>query len=136
MMGESLANLFAQLLLVPSAALAEQAPNCGYDLLELKRIFPTASHEVIAFRLLDLPEPCIITVIDNDHIHRRRSNAWRVRKQLSAPELKCQRHVSQHNGPHLLRERGWTVQGWPIHQTDWKREILRSVVDEDAPMEP
>jgi hypothetical protein len=22
------------------------------------------------------------------------------------------------------------VRGWPVHQTDWKREILRSVVDE------
>jgi Zn-dependent peptidase ImmA (M78 family) len=132
MMGESLANVFAQRLLVPAAALAEQAPACDYDLLELKKIFSTASHEIIAFRLLDLPEPCIITVIDNDHIHRRRSNAWRVRKELSAPEKQCQRYVSQYSRPQRLREQGWTVQGWPVHQCDWKREILRSVVDEDA----
>ncbi len=132
MRGESLANLFAARLLVPSAALAEQARACGYDLLELKKTFATASYEAIAFRLLDLAEPCIITMIDNDHIQRRRSNAWRVRKELSAPEKQCQRHVSQYGRPHCLREQGWTVQGWPIHQSNCKREILRSVVDEDA----
>ena len=31
-----------------------------------------------------------------------------------------------------VREDGWTVQGWPVHQTDWKREILRAVVEEGA----
>jgi hypothetical protein len=29
-----------------------------------------------------------------------------------------------------VQEGSWTVQGWPIHQDDWKREILRSVVEE------
>jgi hypothetical protein len=31
-----------------------------------------------------------------------------------------------------VQENGWTVQGWPVHQADWKREIRRSVVDGDA----
>ena len=81
-------------------------------------------------RLLDLPEPCIITVIDNDHVHRRRSNAWRINRELSEPEQRCQQYVHAYSRPHRLSADGWTVQGWPIHQVDWKREVLRSVIDE------
>ncbi len=132
LLGESLPNLLAQRLLVPTLWLQDEVRNCDGDLLELKKRFPTASHEVIAWRLLDLADPCIITIIDNDHVHRRRSNAWRMRKELSGPEKLCQRYVNQYSRPTLVREEGWTVQGWPIHQADWKREILRSVVDEEA----
>jgi Zn-dependent peptidase ImmA (M78 family) len=130
MSGESLANLFAHRLLVPSCWFASDAPSFGYDLLELKHRYRTASHEVLAWRFLDLPAPCIVTVVDNDSIHRRRSNAWRTRKELEPVELRCQRYVNHYSRPHLLREGGWTVQGWPVHQSDWKREILRSVVEE------
>jgi Zn-dependent peptidase ImmA (M78 family) len=130
MLGESLANLFADRLLVPTPWLAGEARDCGFDLLALKGRFRTASHEVIAWRLLDLPEPCVITVVDNGHVHRRRSNAWRVNKELSEPERRCQGLVHADSRPHELREGGWQVQGWPIHQADWKREVLRSVLEE------
>jgi hypothetical protein len=132
MAGESLANLFAYHLLVPSGWFAADAPGCGYDVLELKRRYPTASHEVVAWRLLDLPTPCIVTIVDNDHIHRRRSNAWRVPRLLAPAEQRCQRAVNHTSRPRVVREANWTVQGWPVHQGDWKREILRSVVDADG----
>ena len=131
MAGESLANLFANRLLVPTRWLAVAAPGQGHDLLELKQLFRTASHEVIAWRLLDLPDPCIITIVDNGHIHRRRSNAWPTRKQLQPVEQECQRYVQHFSRPRTLCKDGWTVQGWPIHQADWKREILRSVVESE-----
>ena len=129
MSGESLANLFAHRLLVPTRWYATDAPACGYDLLELKKRYSTSSHEVLALRLLDLPEPCIITIVDNDRVHRRRSNAFRVKKQLEPAELQCQRQVSRTGRPQVVRAGGWTVQGWPVHQDDWKREVLRSVVE-------
>jgi Zn-dependent peptidase ImmA (M78 family) len=129
MAGESLANLFAQRLLVPTCWFAADAPAAGYDVLELKQRYRTSSHEVLAWRFLDLPEPCVITVVDNDHVHRRRSNGWRVNRQLAPAEHKCQRYVNHYSRPYLVREAGWTVQGWPVHQPDWKREILRSVVE-------
>jgi Zn-dependent peptidase ImmA (M78 family) len=132
MAGESLANLFAYRLLVPTGWLAADAPALDYDVLELKQRYRTSSHEVLALRLLDLPEPCIITILDNDHIHRRRSNAWRVRRELAPPEQQCQRYVHYYSRPRVVAEAGWTVQGWPVHQADWKREILRSVVDAEA----
>jgi Zn-dependent peptidase ImmA (M78 family) len=129
MSGESLANLFAQRLLVPGPWLRDDAPACDFDLPQLKARYATASHEVIAWRLLDLPHPCIITVVDNGHVHRRRSNAWPVRKELQPAEAECQRYVNHFSRPRLVVQDGWTVQGWPVHLPDWKREILRSVVE-------
>jgi Zn-dependent peptidase ImmA (M78 family) len=131
--GESLANLFAHHLLVPACWFASDAAALGYDVLELKRRYATSSHEVIALRMLELPEPAIITIVDNDHIYRRRSNAWRVRKVMEPVERECQRYVHHYSRPKVMREAGWTVHGWPVHQADWKREILRSVVDADLP---
>jgi Zn-dependent peptidase ImmA (M78 family) len=129
MAGESLANLFAHHLLVPTSWYAGDAATVGYDLAKLKKRYRTASHEVLALRMLDLAEPCIITIIDNDHIHKRRSNAWPVRKQLELPEERCRKFVNKLGKPHTVRAAGWTVRGWPVHQPEWKREILRSVVD-------
>jgi predicted transcriptional regulator len=129
MSGESLANLFAHRFLVPTCWFRDDAFALEYDLLELKKRYRTASHEVIAWRMLDLPSPCIITIVDNGHIYRRRSNSWSVRRQLHDVEKECQHAVNDSGSPQVVRREGWTVQGWPVHQTDWKREILRSVVD-------
>lgn len=129
MAGESLANLFAYRLLVPSAWFAADAPALAYDLLDLKQRYRTASHEVIAWRWLDLPEPCVVTIFDNEYVSRRKSNAWRITRQLAPAEVECQRHVNTHGCPHAVSADGWTVQGWPVHQADWKREVLRSVWD-------
>jgi len=132
MSGESLANLFAHRLLVPTAWFAADAPALDYDLFALKQRYRTASHEVIAWRFLDLPEACVVAVVDNDHVAKRRSNAFRVNKQLSPAESACQQLVSRTAMPQVVRCDGWTVQGWPVHQADWKREILRGVVEDDA----
>ncbi len=129
MAGESLANLFAYRLLAPTAWFAGDARACGYELPELKERYRSAGHEVLAWRLLDLPEPCVITVLDNGHVQRRRSNAWRVRRELEPPEQECQRYVNHYSRPRVVRADGWTVQGWPVHRPDWKREILRSLFD-------
>jgi len=130
MSGESLANLFAYRLLVPGCWFAGDARDADFNLLKLKERYRTSSHEVIAWRFLDLPEPCIVTIVDNEHISRRRSNAWPTRRQLEPAEEKCQRYVHYYSRPKLIQEDSWTVHGWPVHQTDWKREILRSVVDD------
>jgi hypothetical protein len=131
MAGESLANLFAYRLLVPTRWFADDAPALDYNLLSLKERYPTSSHEVLAWRFLDLPEPCIVTILDNDAVTRRRSNSWPIKRKLEPAEEKCRSYVHQHGRPRRVQENGWTVQGWPVHQTDWKRDILRSVVDTD-----
>jgi Zn-dependent peptidase ImmA (M78 family) len=130
MTGESLANLFAYRLLVPTRWFADDARALDYDLPELKKRYATSSHEVIALRFLDLPDPCIVTVVDNDKITRRRSNAWPTRRRLEPAEVKCQRYVHERGRSKIVREAGWTVHGWPVHELDWKREILRSVIEQ------
>lgn len=130
MAGESLANLFAYHLLVPTHWFAGDARALDYDLLELKKKYATSSHEVLAWRFLDLPEPCVVTVIDNGTVTRRRSNGVRITRTLQPVEEKCQQYVTHYVRPKVMREDGWTVQGWPVHRPDWKREILRSVVEE------
>lgn len=129
MVGESLANLFAYRLLVPSCWFNRDASEHDYDLPSLKQRYATSSHEVIAMRFLDLPDPCVVTILDNERITRRRSNAWSIRKELAPVEDRCWRWVHERGKPKVLREDEWTVQGWPVHELDWKREILRSVQD-------
>jgi Zn-dependent peptidase ImmA (M78 family) len=129
MVGESLANLFAYRLLVPSCWFIGDATEHDYDLPSLKKRYATSSHEVIAMRFLDLPDPCIVTILDNERITRRRSNAWSIRKELTPLEDRCWRWVHERGKPKVLREDEWTVQGWPVHELDWKREILRTVQD-------
>ena len=128
--GESLAGLLAHRLLTPTSWFAGDARACGWDVPERKRLYDTAGYEVVAWRLLDLPEPCVITIVENDHVHRRRSNAWRVNKTLQPAERECQRYVHHYSRPRVVAADGWTVQGWPLHESDWKREILRSVCEE------
>ncbi|GIW81138.1 MAG: hypothetical protein KatS3mg105_2945 [Gemmatales bacterium] len=130
MMGESLANLFADHLLLPTRWFLADSRELRFDLFALKRRYRTASHEVIAWRWLDCPEPCVVSIIDNDRVWRRRSNAWPVRsRRLEPAELECQRQVHMTKQNQMVSQDGWTVQGWPIYQAEWKREILRSVRD-------
>ena len=130
MTGESLANLFAYRLLVPSCWFAGDARAMEYDLLTLKRRYKTSSHEVLAWRLLDLPEPCVITIFDNDTISRRRSNGPRVTRDLLAVEKKCQQLVHRTGLAKTARNDGVTVRGWPVHMLDWKREILQTALED------
>ena len=127
--GESFSDLIARRVLTPTAWFAGDARARGWDVPEIQRLYTTATLELTAWRLLDLSEPCIITVVDSDHVQRRRSNAWRVNKTLEPVESACQRYVHHFSRPRVVADDGWTVQGWPVHQPDWKREILRSVVD-------
>jgi hypothetical protein len=127
----SLATRFASHLLAPLEWFRDDARALDFDVLGLQQRYPTAGAELLAWRLLDLPEPVVITVVDNDHVQRRRSNAWRVRRELGPAERECQRYVHYYSRPRVVCAGGWTVQGWPLHRVDWKREILRSVGPEE-----
>jgi Zn-dependent peptidase ImmA (M78 family) len=132
MTGESLANLFAYRLLVPSCWFNTDARDMDHDLPALKVRYRTSSHEVIALRFLDLPEPCVVTVLDNGHVTRRRSNGPHITRELLPAETKCQEYVHRTSRAKTVRAEGVTVQGWPVHTADWKREIIRSVIDDVA----
>jgi hypothetical protein len=130
LLGASVAALVAPRLLLPTPWFAADARACGHDVADLQQRYPTAPVEAVAWRLLDLAAPCIISLIDNGAVTRRRSNAWPVTRELSPAERDCQRYVNHYSRPRRVRDGGWDVQGWPVHQPDWKREVLRSVVEE------
>src|SRR5262249_34090466 len=79
LLGESLPNRFASQLLLPTCWFEVDARELDYDVPALKQRYHTASHQVVALRFLDLPEGCVITILDNDEIARRQSNAWRIK---------------------------------------------------------
>jgi hypothetical protein len=35
--------------------------------------------------------------------------------------------VHQRSETSIVRDDEWTVTGWPVHELEWKREILRTV---------
>lgn len=128
--GISFINLIAQRILVPTHWLKTLALSVDYDLLELKRIFKTPAYEVLALRLLDLHNPCIITIVDNGHIFKRKSNCCIPAKTLSPTEAMVLNYVHENSRPKKVNDQGWQVSGWPVHQLDWRREILRSIPPE------
>jgi hypothetical protein len=130
---EQLANLFAERLLVPTAWLKAEVRRVGWDLFALKALFATASHEVIAFRLLDLPGGGgIVTVLDHGHVTRRRGRPWPAPRWLLPGERRCQIEVHDRGVPLHLKADAYEVWGWPIHEVGWKRDILRTVLTEEG----
>ena len=125
---EETANLLASRLLLPRRWFFEDVRRFNADLPALKEIYRTASHEAIAWRMLDLDEPTIITIFDQGRVTRRSSNSG-----FSPPALKhCERHCwhEAHESRRSSRqeEQGLAVQCWPVHEQGWKREVLRTTL--------
>ena len=131
---ERIANQLASRILLPRESFAAAAQACDWDLLALKRQFGTASHELIARRMLDFPQPILITIVDNGGTTFRGSNlAGRV-PPLYACEQQARQAAHDSNQPQAAGDRRWDVRAWPIHEESWRREILRTAwtVDEEA----
>jgi Zn-dependent peptidase ImmA (M78 family) len=125
------ANRMASRLLLPQELFANDANECHWDLLGLKEIYATASHELIARRMLDFPPPVIVAVYDQNQLTWRKSNAGFRMPQMSQREIAARRQAHEtaqsvyDDGPPAIR-------AWPIHEPQWKREIIRVEVDEFA----
>lgn len=133
---EETANLFASRLLLPSCWFASDADLLHADLLQLKQVYWTASHELIAFRLLDFYEQSITTLFDQGRLTRRRGNGANRPPRLLPVEHTCWIEVHHRNRPVELHEQGVHVQGWPIHEAGWKREVLRTTTTTIDQWEP
>ena len=127
---EATANHLAGRLLLPAVWFAEDATACGWDLIELKRRYATASHELIARRMLDLPPPVIITIYDQNRLTLRRGNLPGRVPLPSDVERHCRQSVHDRNRPEHRDDGPRAVQGWPVHEDGWRREILRTEVEE------
>ena len=129
---EEVANCLAGRLLLPTPWYEVEGRQSGWDLIALKARFSTASHEIIARRMLECRPPVVITIFDLGSIYLRRSNLPGRVPPPSPAEMQCWRTVHQSNRPLRAYDGLRTVQGWPVHENGWKREILRAEVEEGA----
>lgn len=122
-----IAQQLASRLLLPTPWFVERAQDVAEDLLRLKMIFATASHELLAWRLLDLPRPSVVSLFDQGRLTRRRGNQPQSPQRLGVAENWCWRQVQEFSHTCELRQAGYRIQGWPIHEPGWRREVVRLV---------
>jgi hypothetical protein len=123
---EAVSNQLAGRLLLPHDELCEAGSGCDWDLFELKARFSTASHELIARRMLDLPWPVVITIFDHERRTFRRGNMPGRLRPLVPMERNIWRAAHESGCAVEEADRQCRVQAWPIHEPEWKREILRT----------
>jgi hypothetical protein len=131
---EYVANRLASCLLLPKRWFAVEGRELDWDLIALKDRYATASHELIARRMLEMRPPIVITVCDLGRVHWRRSNVTARPPAMLPEETALWREVHDTGLPAeqmLDFETGISlVRCWPIHEPGWKREILRSEIVE------
>jgi len=129
---EQAADGLASRILIPPRWFEADARRLRGDLLALKRIYSTASHESLAWRLLDLSEPTVVTVLDQGKLTRRRANFGKQPPTVQRIEFDLWKFVHARNEAGSASSRGVHVQAWPVHEPGWKRELLRTTLDWDA----
>ena len=127
---ESVANALASHLLLPTRWFERWARRADWDLLRLKRRFATASHELIARRMLEFEAPAIISVFDQGKVTWRMSNRGHRAPPLSPAETRCWREAHDTGRPRRRECQPLRVVCWPVHEPEWKREILRTALPE------
>jgi hypothetical protein len=126
---EQVANLLAARLLLPRPWFSEDGERLAWDLPALKQRYTSASHEMIARRMLDMSPPVIVSIFDHDRLTFRRSNLPGRAPAISAEEAEC-RAAAHRSGESACGEMGLdTIQAWPVHEPDWKREIVRTTAE-------
>lgn len=129
---EQLANRFASRFLLPTAWFAQQLRESGFDLYLFKEQYRTASHELIARRLLDFYPDRILTIVDQDQVvcrqnghHARPGPLLSFERQLVSRCRESGRCLSQDS-------RGIRCDVWPVHEPGWKRQILLTYSSEEC----
>jgi hypothetical protein len=117
-------------LLIPNRLLRPALKACRYDVAELHRAFRTAPIEMVALRLLDLDEACVIAVVDDGVVSLRRANRFAAGKKLEPAEQACLDRVMKLDVPQRLRDGEWVVAGWPVPNRPFRRILLRAVHDD------
>jgi hypothetical protein len=132
---EAVANQLANRILLPDEWFPSAVREWSGDLYRLKDRFATASHEQIAWRLLDRPGERIVTVCDHGAVSRRRCNYADRTPPPQPAEVEAWQTAQQSGEPVARSWPGGQIRVWPIHEPDWKREIAVTEVDLDALLE-
>jgi hypothetical protein len=128
---EQIANALATRLLLPAKWFASDAAALDFDLVQLKYRYSTASHELIARRMLDLAQPILMTIFDHGKQQFRRWNRPQRPPAISKVELQAWQRA--HESGEAVREHASPrIDVWPVHEPGWKREILRLELPTDG----
>jgi hypothetical protein len=125
---EQVANALASHLLLPKVWFLRHARRVGWDLLRLKQRFATASHELIARRMLDFDPQVIISIFDQGRITWRKTNSGRRAPPLCPSEAACWRQARSTGRAQRREAEPLRMTCWPIHEPEWQREILRTAL--------
>lgn len=98
---EMVANHLASRLLLPASWFGAWAARRAWDLFQLKQRFATASHELIARRMLDFEPRIVITLLDHGWVTLRRSNFSRIPGPLTEAENRVWRAVHETAAPQV-----------------------------------
>lgn len=128
---EQVANLFATRFLLPQMWFAQDASECDEDLVLLKSRYATASHELIARRMLDLQPETVLTIADQGRMTSRQNGYGRRINRLTPEETAIWRSVHDTGVAMSRAGAGFRIRGWAIHEPQWKREILLSLFTEE-----
>ncbi len=131
---EKTANDLAARVLLPGVWFFADARACRWNLPRLKHRYRTASHELIARRMLDAEPPIVISVFDHGILTFRRGNRAGNLPPLTGAERSCQNRTHRTGAACSAAEVGCTIDAWPVHEPGWRREILRMEVDEYCDM--
>jgi hypothetical protein len=123
---EAVANQLAGRLLLPRGWFERDAQRLDWDLPQLKARYSTASHELIARRMLDFAPPIAISVFDHGLLTWRQTNVSGRVPPLGATELAAWRAAHERSQTAVAETAQYTVQAWPVHEANWKREIVRA----------
>jgi predicted transcriptional regulator len=132
---EEAANRLAGCLLLPRDWFAADADAVDWDLIELKARYTTASHELIARRMLEMPPTVIITMLDQGRIVWRRTGALARPPAMTPPERDAWKFAYA-TGQAVVCERSELPEGvadvrvWPVHEDARKREFVRTALSE------
>lgn len=123
---ESLANHLARRLLLPTSWFSADGARVAWDLAALKARYSTASHELLARRMLEFDQPVIVSIFDQGQLYFRRTCHGRRAPSLCPEEHCLWQEVHQRGRPTEMRAGALWIRGWPVHEAGWKREILRT----------
>jgi hypothetical protein len=133
---EAVANRLAGCLLLPRDWFLADGAAVEWDLYELKSRYPTASNEMIARRMLEMPPPVIITLADQGKRQWRKSNRHFRAPPMTTPERDAWKVAHEHAKAARcesseLPEGIEDVRAWPVHEPAWRREIIRTALADE-----
>jgi hypothetical protein len=118
----------AAALLCPARFFREASKAEPLNLLNLKAIFRTASHEVIALRSLDFGE-ATISVFDNGRLVNRQTSYPFGIQPVAAEERALARTVMRSGNVEHAAWNGATATGYPVFEGDFRRVIVRTLLE-------